>query len=201
MNPGNILIDEEGVARIGDFGIVGVITDPLVTDLCGTTACRRGVVRYMAPEQVNPSMFRLANGDPTKAADVHSFAMTSYEVLTETEPYSGTTGDGPLAMCIIRDTRPPRPRDGVGVRWLPDAIWKMMESCWIPQPLMRVPIGEVHRVFLDSVAKAEDPASDIQSGEPSPDPEEREMEAPLERGFLDKIRNLVCCCRPQSLVQ
>ena len=79
---GNILIDGEGVARIGDFGIAGVITDPHVTGLCGTTDCRQGVVRYMAPEQVNPQMFGLKNSDAIKATDVHSFAMTIYEVCS-----------------------------------------------------------------------------------------------------------------------
>jgi len=58
------------------------MTDPLITEQRGTTACRQGTLRYMAPEQVNPSMFKLENGNAMKATDVHSFAMTAYEVFS-----------------------------------------------------------------------------------------------------------------------
>jgi len=36
----------------------------------------------MAPEQVNPQMFKLENSNAMKATDVHSFAMTAYEVCS-----------------------------------------------------------------------------------------------------------------------
>jgi len=68
-------------------------------------------------------------------------------------------------MHIIDNTRPPRPRDGVGVRWLPDQIWEMMQSCWIPEPLSRVSIKEVHRVFLSSVTEADSPPPELEGSE------------------------------------
>ena len=77
---GNILIDKNGIARLGDFGITGVITDPTVIDPGRTTSSQPGVVRYMAPELLNPTQFHLQNGNPTKESDVFSFAMTTYEV-------------------------------------------------------------------------------------------------------------------------
>jgi len=78
---GNILITEEGNARLGDYGITGVITDPTVVEPGSTTTSKAGtVVRYMAPELLNPSQFSLTNSNPSKESDVFSFAMTTYEV-------------------------------------------------------------------------------------------------------------------------
>ena len=48
----------------------------------GSTATSKpGVVRYMAPELLNPSQFGLKNGNPSKESDVYSLAMTALEVL------------------------------------------------------------------------------------------------------------------------
>lgn len=77
---GNILITEEGDARLGDFGITSVITDPTLVEPDSTTTFKPGVVRYMAPELLNPSGFSLVNSNPSKESDVHSLAMTAYEV-------------------------------------------------------------------------------------------------------------------------
>jgi len=45
-----------------------------------TTTSKPGVVRYMAPELLNPSQFSLVNSNPSKESDVYSLAMTAYEV-------------------------------------------------------------------------------------------------------------------------
>jgi serine/threonine protein kinase len=38
------------------------------------------VLRYMAPELLNPSQFHLANDKFTKESDIYSLAVTAYEV-------------------------------------------------------------------------------------------------------------------------
>ena len=73
------MIDKNGVARLGDFGITGVITDPTVVELGDGTMSMPGA-RYMAPELLNPTQFHLQNSNPTKESDVYSLAMTAYEV-------------------------------------------------------------------------------------------------------------------------
>ena len=79
---GNILIDEDGVARLGDFGIAAVISDPTIVEQSGTTTSASGVVRYKAPELLYPLQFNLKNSNPTKESDIYSFAMVSYEVCS-----------------------------------------------------------------------------------------------------------------------
>jgi len=68
------------IARLGDCGITGVITDPAVVEPGSTTTSKSGVVRYMAPELLNPTQFSLSDTNPSKESDVYSLAMTAYEV-------------------------------------------------------------------------------------------------------------------------
>jgi serine/threonine protein kinase len=79
---GNILITEEGVARLADVGILGIITDPSVVAPGRTTTSKPGFVRYMAPEQMDPTRFNRETSNPSKESDVHSLAMTAYEVCS-----------------------------------------------------------------------------------------------------------------------
>ena len=44
------------------------------------TTSKPGVVRYMAPELLNPLQFGLVDSNPSKEGDVYSLVMTAYEV-------------------------------------------------------------------------------------------------------------------------
>ena len=68
------------MARLGDFGIAGVITDPTVVEPGSLATFKPGTVCYMAPELFSPSRFNVLSSDPTKESDIYSFAMTAYEV-------------------------------------------------------------------------------------------------------------------------
>ena len=46
------------------------------------TTSKPGVVRYMAPELLNPSQFGFTQSDPSCESDIYSFAMTAYEVFS-----------------------------------------------------------------------------------------------------------------------
>jgi serine/threonine protein kinase len=52
-----------------------------------TTTSKPGVVRYMAPELLDPPQFGLADSSPSKESDVYSFAMTAYEVRSPHTAY------------------------------------------------------------------------------------------------------------------
>ena len=75
------MITGEGVARIGDFGITAIITDPAVVERSNATTSKSGVTRYMAPELLNPQDFGLTHSNPSKESDIYSFGMTTYEVF------------------------------------------------------------------------------------------------------------------------
>lgn len=85
----NILIKADGVACVADLGILKVMTDPSVVEPSKATS-EHGIIRYMAPEQINPSQFGLTNSNPSKRSDVHSLAMTAYEVCFPASPMGAT---------------------------------------------------------------------------------------------------------------
>jgi len=51
------------------------------------TTSKPGIVRYMAPELLNPPQFGLPNSNPSEESDVYSLAMTAYEVRSSHTAY------------------------------------------------------------------------------------------------------------------
>ena len=75
----NILIDEEGRAKVGDFGIAQA-GDPSMTE-AGSIL---GTAQYLAPEQ--------ARGERVdERSDLYSVGIVLYEMLTGTVPFKGDT--------------------------------------------------------------------------------------------------------------
>ncbi|KAF9789361.1 kinase-like domain-containing protein [Thelephora terrestris] len=159
VNPGNILIDDDGSACLGDFGITAVITDPSVVEPGSTTTSKAGVVRYMAPELLHPSQFNLKNSNPTKESDIYSLAVTSYEVLAGVLPY-GNNRDGIIIFHVVSGDRPPRPEN---TQWLRDQIWDMITKCWSEQRETRWDIRTVvHQLSVSSIQEVAEAQRDVQ---------------------------------------
>ncbi|KAF9647766.1 kinase-like protein, partial [Thelephora ganbajun] len=159
INPGNILISEGGIARLGDFGITGVITDPTVVEPGSTTTSKPGIVRYMAPELLNPPQFHLSNSNPSKESDVYSLAMTAYETLTEILPY-GNARDGIIIFQVVTGDRPPRP---ASARWLREQIWSMIVTCWSEKRDQRWDIRAVyHQLSASSIQEGAEGEREVQ---------------------------------------
>jgi serine/threonine-protein kinase len=84
VKPGNILMCDDGSAKVADFGIATrVDADPTSAGhLIGTPA-------YLAPE-------RLEGGAASPRSDLYSLGVVLYEALAGTKPF---TGDPPLAVA------------------------------------------------------------------------------------------------------
>jgi serine/threonine protein kinase len=134
------------------------------------TTSKPGIVRYMAPELLDPSQFGLETNTPSKESDVYSLAVTSFEVrasyivahvvgkcflvqiLSEVLPHGGGR-DSAVAFAIVTGNRPPRPNNLTASRWLPDEIWDSIQLCWDPIPGTRPPIGLLRRAFAESESR------------------------------------------------
>lgn len=81
LKPGNILITQEGVTRLLDFGIAKLLSPELFhTALTTQTNWRPMTPEYASPEQVR--------GEPvTNTTDVYSLGVLLYELLTGHRPY------------------------------------------------------------------------------------------------------------------
>ena len=109
---GNILIADGGTVRLGDFGVTGVIANPTVMEPDSTTTSKRGVVRYMAPELLNPPQFSLLNSNPSKESDVYLLAMTAYEVQSFHIVYGHRLHHHFVIRLLQRSYRLEMPRTG-----------------------------------------------------------------------------------------
>ena len=79
LKPANILFDEEGRAKVSDFGIARMSGVDTLTE-AGTLI---GTATYMSPEQ--------ASGEgATPASDVYSFGVILYRILTGRLPFEST---------------------------------------------------------------------------------------------------------------
>ncbi|MGM0156209.1 serine/threonine protein kinase [Enterococcus sp. AZ191] len=78
LKPQNVLIDNEGVVKITDFGIAIALSETSITQ----TNTMLGSVHYLSPEQARGSM-------ATKQSDIYALGIILYELLTGSVPFDG----------------------------------------------------------------------------------------------------------------
>lgn len=94
IKPHNILITQEGRAKVADFGIARAITSATVT----YTQSIVGSVHYFSPEQAN-------GGLAAEKSDLYSLGIVLYEMLTGDVPFSGDTPVS-IALKHVREEIP-----------------------------------------------------------------------------------------------
>jgi len=119
----NLLIDDGGKVKIADFG-----WSRLKTFDAGKTFFHGW--QWVAPEI-------LWGGKFTEAADVYSFSMVAWEVLTNAVPFHGLN---PVQIGLaVREQklRPPLPAD------CPPGFGELLQACWHDEPEQRYPFTRV----------------------------------------------------------
>ncbi|KAG6905887.1 hypothetical protein DXG01_017094 [Tephrocybe rancida] len=129
----NILIDEQGRARLCDFGIAS-ICDPEIKAWTtqSSVSSKGGSTRWQAPE-----LFDITEDDEevqnSVFSDVYAFGCVCYEVFTGKIPFYNILRDTTVTLQVKSAKRPSRPSEP-GTSWqewgLTENIWSLMEDCW-----------------------------------------------------------------------
>ncbi|GBC16958.2 kinase-like domain-containing protein [Rhizophagus irregularis DAOM 181602=DAOM 197198] len=96
--------------------------------------CVYGVLPYIAPE-----ILRYQNY--TQAADIYSFGIIIYEIISGLPPYNDVRHDKDLAIKICLGLRP-----SLNIK-VPQIIVDLIKRCLDADPLNRPSAKEIHRIF------------------------------------------------------
>ena len=89
LKPGNVWLDDDGNAKIGDFGLAIAIDRSRLT----VEKLMVGTVNYMPPEQAT-------GGEVTPRADLYSLGAMLYEMTTGRVPFMGDDGIAVISQHV-----------------------------------------------------------------------------------------------------
>jgi tRNA A-37 threonylcarbamoyl transferase component Bud32 len=122
----NLLVDDNWKVKVCDFGLSRRIyedTQANTLTMCGTPC-------YTAPEI-------LRNAHYTTKADVYSFAVVLWELVTREEPFSGMP---PFQVIFAVGTKGARPEIP---SWCPPELAKLIQMCWADDPNQRPSFNQI----------------------------------------------------------
>ncbi|KDQ58145.1 hypothetical protein JAAARDRAFT_34959, partial [Jaapia argillacea MUCL 33604] len=148
----NILVDDENIPRLADFGLSQIISR---SDF--TTVSIGGPCRWMSPE----ILLSEDESEPpfTNASDVYAFGMAVLEIYSTGPPFSNIRHDSVVIFSVISGNRPKRPQGA-----MPDGIWDMLEICWKANPRER-PSAVLLERFLETMQYCQEVTTGTGRGE------------------------------------
>ena len=127
IKPQSILISEDGMIKVTDFGIAKAANTNTVT----STATAMGSVHYISPEQAKGRFC-------DEKSDIYSLGITMYEMITGKVPFDHENGVTIALMHLQNDIVPPSEiKEGI-----PDSLEKIILKCVMKKPEERYQTAE-----------------------------------------------------------
>ncbi|KAG5530124.1 hypothetical protein RHGRI_030484 [Rhododendron griersonianum] len=124
LKTANLLMDEHEVVKVADFGVARVQTQP------GVMTAETGTYRWMAPEVIEHKPY-------DHKADVFSFGVVLWELLTGEVPYLYLTPLQAAVGVVQKGLRPTIPKN------TNPKLVELLERCWQQNPTLRPDFSEI----------------------------------------------------------
>lgn len=142
--------DGKDIIKLFDFGLCRELPDPKYAEE-GEDSYRMsvaGTLRYMATEIINTGCYGLK-------ADVYSWSIVAYEMMTLLRPYANVCASPELhRRFVCRDgVRPAFPHSKSNGPWVPLAVQKTIEASWAQEASERPSMAQVCVQLKDVLQK------------------------------------------------
>ncbi|MBA0832339.1 hypothetical protein Goarm_016738, partial [Gossypium armourianum] len=133
LKTANLLMDENQVVKVADFGVARVQSQS------GVMTAETGTYRWMAPEVIEHKPY-------DHKADVFSFGISLWELLTGELPYGLLTPLQAAVAVVQKSLRPTIPKH------THPRLRELLERCWLQDPSQRPNFSEIIDI-LKQIAK------------------------------------------------
>ncbi|TYI56201.1 hypothetical protein E1A91_D11G193100v1 [Gossypium mustelinum] len=133
LKTANLLMDENQVVKVADFGVARVQSQS------GVMTAETGTYRWMAPEVIEHKPY-------DHKADVFSFGISLWELLTGELPYGLLTPLQAAVAVVQKSLRPTIPKHAH------PRLRELLERCWLQDPSQRPNFSEIIDI-LKQIAK------------------------------------------------
>src|SRR5579864_6846356 len=168
MKPENVLISDEGMVKVADFGIARLVDDTGAGGTATKTGTTVGTPQYMSPEQVSSSK---VDG----RSDLYSAGVMLYELVAGQPPFTASDEDGPFTLMAKHVQAPPKPPSVFRPGLNPDLEQLILKSL-AKRPEDRFQTGQEFDAALGRIAdqmtpgwqRSLDPGADLSRMVPAP---------------------------------
>ncbi|XP_038906333.1 serine/threonine-protein kinase STY8-like isoform X2 [Benincasa hispida] len=136
LKTANLLMDENMVVKVADFGVARVQTQS------GVMTAETGTYRWMAPEVIEHKPY-------DHKADVFSFGIALWELLTGEIPYSSMTPLQAAVGVVQKILRPTIPKN------VHPVLADLLERCWRHDPTERPNFSEILEILKQIAEQVE----------------------------------------------